>query len=245
MLVAISRIPERADARALAAKATGLALADLNRRLAGTLPRVLFPGGADPAVVDQLEALGFGVLTCDPAAVTGDDERVVARRIEFAGPALVVADGKGQTHRCGPAEIALLQRGIRVATAQEKVTTSERKLDFGRAVLSGGLMLTKKVQQTTVKTTESAEPFLLVQRRNDPDVILYERRLDYRPLGAEMQPASRANLEVVWNKLKAMAPDRVDDRITRPGFVNGLPMTSADPIDLALMLVSLARLSGA
>jgi hypothetical protein len=244
MLVAIASIPERSDARAQAAKVTGLALADLNRRLAGTLPRVLFPGGAEPAVLEQLEALGFQLLTCDPAAVAGDDERVIARRIEFAGPALVATDSKGQAHRCGPAEIALLQRGIRTATTSEKVTTSERKLAIGRAVLSGGLMMTKKVEQTTMKTTETAEPFLVVQRRSEPDIILYERRIDYRPLGAEMQPASRANLEVAWNKLKAMAPDRVDDRLARPGFVSGLPMTAADPIDLALTLVSLARLSG-
>jgi hypothetical protein len=241
MLVAIASIPERADARALAAKATGLPLADLNRRLAGVLPRVLFPGGAEPAVVEALQEAGFGVFTCDPALVTADDERVLARKVEFAHGAFLATDGRGQVHRCAPGEIALLQRGMRVAVTSEKVTTSERKLDVGRAVLSGGLLLTRKVDKTSVKTTESAEPFLLVQRTADPDLILYERRIDYRPLGAEMQPASRGNLEVVWSKLKAMAPDRVDDRVARPGFVTGLPLTSADPVDLALALVSLAR----
>lgn len=241
MLVAIARIPEGAEARVQAAKATGLPLADLNRRLAGILPRVLFPGGAEPAVIEALEQLGFGVLALDPAVVAGDDERVLARRIEFAGGVLLATDGKGSVHRCAPADITLLQRGMRTATSAETVTTSERKLSVGRAVLSGGLLLTKKVEKTSVKTTETAEPFLLVQRTAEPDVILYERRIDYRPLGAEMQPASRANLEVVWRKLQALAPDRVDDRVARPGFVTGLPLTSVDPVDLALALVSLAR----
>jgi hypothetical protein len=249
MIVAVAGIPERADVRALAAKATGLPLADLNRRLAGTLPRVLFPGlGAEstPAMVEALEALGFAVLVCDPAAVPADGERVIARRIEFEGGAFVAVDSRGLAHRCPPGAIALLQRGIRVSTSSEKVTTSERRLDVGRIVMSGGLMLTKKIEKTSVKTTESAEPFLLVQRGDgEPDLMLYERRIDYRSLGAEMQPASRGNLELLWTKLKAMAPTLVDDRVARPGFVTGLPATAADPVDLALFLVALARRTSA
>ena len=244
VLVVIASIPDQAEARALAAKAAGLALADLNRRLAGTLPRVLFGGGADPAIVEALEALGFGVLTCDPAAVPGDGERVLARRLEFTSGAFVATDAQGRAHRCAAGDIALLQRGNRLSSTSEKVTTTERRLDLGRIVMSGGLMLTKKVAQTSVKTTESAEPFLLVQRGDGaPDIIIYERRIDYRALGPEMQPASRGNLEVVWAKLKAMAPALVDDRVGRPGFVTGLPAVSADPVDLALYLVALARRS--
>src|SRR5437899_113480 len=119
MLVAIARIPDRAEARAAAAKVTGLALADLNRRLAGTLPRVLFPGVGPEgeAMVAELETLGFRVLTCDPAAVPGDGDRVVARRIEFSGVDLVATDARGQAHRCPPLAIELLQRGTRVSTS--------------------------------------------------------------------------------------------------------------------------------
>jgi hypothetical protein len=241
MLLAISRIPEGTDARARAAQAAGLALADLNRRVAGILPRVLFAGGA-PAGLDQsLRALGFGVLTCEPTAVTGDDGRVLVRRIELSGGGAIATDAKGDAHRVGSAEIALLQRGMRVSRSAETVKTSERKLSVGRAVLSGGLMLTKKVEKTAEKVTETSEPFLLVQRRGESDLIFYERRIDYRALGAEMQPASRANLEVVWKKLCALAPDRVDVRVARPGFVTGLPVTSVEAVDLALALVALDR----
>jgi hypothetical protein len=241
MLVAISRIPEGTEVRARAAQASGLALADLNRRLAGILPRVLFAGGAPAGLVEALEGLGFGVLTCDPAAVTDDDRRLVVRRIELSPGMLVATDSKGQVHRCTGAQIALVQRGTRVSRTSETVKTTERKLAVGRAVLSGGLMLTKKVEKTAEKVTQSAEPFLLVQRRGDADLILYERRIDYRALGAEMQPASRGNLEVVWRKVCVLAPDRVDDRVARPGFVTGLPMTSADAVDLALTLVAMDR----
>src|SRR3954451_20478229 len=112
MLVAIARIPDGTDARARAAQAAGLPLADLNRRLAGILPRVLFAGGAPDGVVEALQQLGFGLLTCEPAEIPDDDQRVVVRRIELAPGALVAADSKGQAHRCAAGDIALLQRGM-------------------------------------------------------------------------------------------------------------------------------------
>jgi hypothetical protein len=224
---------------------TGLALADLNRKLAGILPRVLFTGlsaaGAH-ALIQGLQALGFVLLTFEPSAVPSDRERVIARRIEFAQGSFLAVDAQGRTHSCLPSSISLLQRGARTSTTSEKVTTTERQLDVGRAVISGGLLLTKKTEKTSLKTTQSAEAFLLVQRTGDePELMLYERRIDYRALGAEMQPASRGNLETVWTKLKAMAPALVDERVNRPGFVSGLATAAADPVDLALFLVALAR----
>jgi len=245
MILAVAAVPESADARLLATKVTGLVLADLNRKLAGILPRVLFTGlgaASAPAMVQGLEALGFVVLTLEGGAAPSDRERVLARRIEFSSGSVCVTDREGRTHACPPSSISLLQRGTRTSTTSEKVTTSERKLDVGRAVLSGGLMLTKTTEKTSIKTTQNAEPFLLIQRNDgEPELMLYERRIDYAGLGAEMQPASRGNLETVWTKLKAMAPSLVDDRVSRPGFVSGLPTTADDPVDLALFLVALAR----
>ena len=247
MILAVAGIPESADARVLAAKVTGLVLADLNRKLAGILPRVLFTGlgtATAPAMIQGLEALGFVVLTLEAAAPT-DRERVIARRIEFANGTVFATDGQARTHACPQSSISLLQRGARTSTTSEKVTTSERKLDVGRAVMSGGLLLTKTTEKTSIKTSQNVEAFLLVQRNDgEPDLMLYERRIDYSALGVEMQPASRGNLETVWTKLKAMAPALVDDRVSRPGFVSGLPTTANDQVDLALFLVALARRVG-
>jgi hypothetical protein len=246
VLVAVARIPESADARALAAKAAGIALADANRRLAGPLPRVFAPALAPDAaevLAATLEGLGFLTVVFDPKAVPGDADRVLASRIEIAGGTLHATDAQGRAHACPGVAITLVQSGVRVKTLAEDVKTSERRFSMGKAVLSGGLLLTKKVDRTTVKVTETREPFLLVQRNDgEPDIMLYERRLDYRFLGAEMQPMSRANLERVLGRLRALAPRAgVEQRLLQPGFVAGLPLTSADPADLALYLVTLAR----
>jgi hypothetical protein len=248
VLLAIARIPDDGDARTRAAAAVGLALADLNRRLAGTLPRVLLaavPADRGQQLAQALEDLGFAVLTCDVAAVPTDEDRVVARRVELAPDTLIVADSKGQTYRCPGRAIGLLQRGVRVTRSERRVTTTERQLSLSKALLTGGMMLTKKVERTAHDAVETAEPFVLVGRGDgEQDIILYERRIDYRQMGAEMQPSSKANLERLWTWLcRLTAPERIDDRLARPGFVAGLPPTGADPVDLALYLVALARRS--
>ena len=38
-----------------------------------------------------------------------------------------------------------------------------------------------------------------------PDIIIYERRIDYRFLGADMLPSSRGNLELVCARLRTLA----------------------------------------
>jgi hypothetical protein len=107
-------------------------------------------------------------------------------------------------------------------------------------------MLTSKVQKESVRTEEKREAFILLQRNDgQPDAIIYERRVDYRFLGADKQPASYANLERTLARLHALAPAAsVDDRVAKPGFVSGLPLTASDPVDLALYLVTLAHTRG-
>jgi hypothetical protein len=197
-------------------------------------------------MVDGLESLGFSAFSCDPAAAPSDDDRLLVRAIEATTSALVFVDGKGDAHPCAGAAVSLIQRGVRVITTSETIKTTERRLDIGKAILSGGVLLTSKVQKQSVRTEETREAFLLLQRNDgQPDAIIYERRVDYRFLGTDKQPASYANLEKTLARLRAFAPAApLDDRVAKPGFVTGLPLTSCDPVDLGLYLVTLARTRG-
>jgi len=249
LLLVIANAPKDPAVRMRAAQLVGLPAADFTRRLAGTLPRVLLataPVDQVGAFVDELESLGFAAFACDPTTAPDDEDRVLVRGIDVKAGALAFLDGKGEAQPClGPA-VSLIQRGVRVITTSETVKTTERRLDFGKAILTGGLMLTSKVQKQSVRTEEKREAFILLQRNDgQPDAIIYERRVDYRFLGADKQPASYANLERTLALLHALAPAApVDDRVTKPGFVSGLPLTASDPVDLALYLVTLARTRG-
>lgn len=248
MLLIVARAPSSADALSRAAPIAGLIVADLQRRLAGVLPRVLLLDASADKLRDigaKLNLLGFLIAVVDPTDVPTDDQRIVPRSLVLGTSELVTVEGVGaETRRSIPASaIDLFQRGARATRETKTTKTSERKFALGRAVVSGGLVMTKKVERTDTSTVETREPFVLVQRNDGgPDMIIYEKRLDFRFLGAQMQPTSHGNLERVLANLRALAPTApLDDRVQRPGFVTGLPPVGVEPVDLALHLVRVAR----
>ncbi|MES1172223.1 MAG: hypothetical protein ABUL77_03210 [Bacteroidota bacterium] len=250
MLLIAARVPE-ASAAAVpeAARLTGLAVADVRTRLAGSLPRVLVvEPDADRArdTAAALEALGFVMLVCDPRAIPVDDDRLVARALEWGPRDLTVIDAAGERQEIPAGSLVLIQQGVRTTATAEVTKKTVRHLDLTRALLTGGLLLTKKVETKSVKTTTTRDPFLVLHRGDGGlDVIIYERRVDYRFLGAELQPASAGNFARLLARLRAWAPRvPVDDRVGRPGFLSGLPVTPAVAVDCALWIVLLARLRG-
>lgn len=234
---------------------TGLALADVRARLTGPLPRVLhIEADADRAreIAGELEALGFGVISCDPRAAPTDGDRLQARALRFAPGRLWVTGGHAasddhdQEVELPFGAIALIQQGVRTTTSTEVTKTSARRLDLTRALLSGGLLLTKKVDTKTTRTTTAREGFLLLHRADgEPDVIVYERRLDYRFLGDELQPSSTGNFDRLRARLRAACPRVLyDARVAKPGFLSGLPVSPLAALDVALWMVHLAHLRG-
>ncbi len=248
MLLVVVSAPSLPDPLARAAAITGLSVADVQRRLAGILPRVLMldaDSGRLASIRAQLAPLGFVLVIVDVAQVPSDDQRIVARTLGLGAGELVVIEGVGAQKRyvIPAAAIDLLQRGARISSETKTTKSTERKVALGRAVMTGGLVLTKKVEKTETQKLESREPFVLVGRCDGgPDVILYEKRLDYRFLGKDMQPTANGNLALTLTKIRALAPAApFDDRAIRPGFVVGLPPVSAEPVDLAVHLVRAAR----
>jgi len=122
--------------------------------------------------------------------------------------------------------------------------TSERQVAPVRALLSGGLILTKKVERVTTRTEEKHEAMLVLHRRNSEDIVFYERALDYRGLGAALQPSSQANFVQLTEQLRARFPKAsFDERALRPATLGLHEGSGKDPTDLALFLVALAHAS--
>jgi hypothetical protein len=247
MFITLGRLPDRPNAISRAAQLTGLAPSDAARLLAGTFPRILLRAVADPdALLTAFAAEGFLAWASDPARVPTDGGRVIVRGITWTRDGFLAQDSQGTPHDCPFAVVRLIQRGTRSHSSTEVEKTTTRKLDLGMAVLSGGLIVSKKVTQTTERTTHAKEPFLLVQRDDaHPDLMIYEHRMSYHCLGAEMGPGTLANLALLTAKVTALCPQApLDDRVGRPGFVAGLPLMGVDALDLGLHLVSEARRRG-
>lgn len=247
MFVAVARIPPSSEALSKAAAIAGLAVADVSRSLAGTLPRVLLRATEEgPRIAGALEAAGFIAFAAENAEVATDKERIVARSLELSSSGLVALEGNGRRQECPVSAIEAILRGVRLVESTEVIKTTERKLALGKALLTSGLSVTKKVETISERTTATKEAFLLLQRRDGAaDIMLYERRLDYGCLGPELVPSTYGNLVTLLARLRALAPAAaLDDRITRPGFLTGLPLMALDPMDLAVFLVRRARQRG-
>jgi hypothetical protein len=236
--VAVAALPESASAMAEAAALCGLTPMEARTRCAGLLPRVLVRQ-ADEAEARRLTALGFRAFAADPRQVLGDAQRVLARDLEWTATGLAVTDGRGGRHDCPAGSIVLVQPGFRSSSQTERVKSTERKFSMGRALISGGLSLTKTVVTVSDQVTSSREPFLLVTRTEGlPALILYESRLNYQGLGAALQPSRILNFRTVQEHLRGLGP--MDDRTAQPAYLRGLPELGVDPVDLGLFLVRLA-----
>lgn len=249
MLLAVARLPDRPDAAAEAAQLAGLARADASLRLAGLLPRVLL-ADADTnrvsALAGELGRRGFVAFAFELSAVPPDGGRTVVRTLENGPEGLIAVDRLGGRHPLDAGTVELVQRGHRGGVVVEKTEETHRQFSAGRAIATGGLVLTKKVTTTNTETKSNRENFLVVHRVGAPDLALYERHLDYRFLGPALAAASFANLGATAALLTRAIPGlRVDDRVGRPGFLGGVVAGAGDATDVGLYLVREAFRRGA
>jgi hypothetical protein len=246
MFIAVAKLPANPTAIQQAAAIAGIAVADASRLLAGVLPRVLVRATSEgPRIVEALTKAGFVAFIGEESSIPSDKDRVVARNLELLPNGLVAVDGRGQRFECPANAITAFIRGIRLVESTEVTKTTERKLDIGKTLMTG-LPITKKVTTESSRTNATKEAFILIQCRGGlPEIILYEHKLNYQCLGSGIQPSTFGNQMALLARLRALASQApMDDRITRPGYLTGLPALAVDPVDLAVFIVSRARSLG-
>lgn len=248
MFLAVTRLPQRSDALAAAARATGVALPDARHRLAGMLPRVLLLHNDHHELrILQANLAREEILSVvvDPAKAPGDTNRVMVRRIVAEGDDLIITSGVGTetTQRVHRDDLVLLQRGTRTHVSMKTETTTEKKFSAGMAAATGGLVMSKTVKSTATQTTTEKECFAILHRNGEePDLVFYQNKLDYQFLGPKLQPSRFANFQQMVALLRGFAPALpFDERPGQPGLVNALPAMSADPVDVLLHMIHLGH----
>ncbi len=123
---------------------------DLRLRLAGGLPAV-FARVEDEAEaaehVEFLRARGHGAVACDAEAVPGPEDQLVPVDFEPTETALRGTSIEGRRFELPYTDILALVHVACVTSAEHTVTTQHKKFAPGRALLSGGMALRKKVDR--------------------------------------------------------------------------------------------------
>lgn len=155
---------------------------------------------------------GLGV----PAFVLGNAsgrQPFVARRVGFADGGLVVESRDGGRAQMPYAQAKLLLRGMGLTDFTTIETETTRKLSLGRAVLSSGLLITKKVETVRSQTSSKRSSFMLVYYGQNL-IALDEESLQYDGLGDQMKATRSLNFEFVCTGLVRRAPGAIyDDRL--------------------------------
>jgi hypothetical protein len=219
--VAIVRLSARlsnaidAEAKALAADLGTIAY-EQRLKLAGGMPAIVLttpdPGRA-AALAGAIRGRGHDVVVVDADHVVGVHDMVAPKGLRLDAAALVSTHGLGA--RVAWSDIAALIRAVYRTHAETTEVVVRKEFAAGRALLTGGLMTTKKVAHEVTTRSDDAEPVVFVFARNaGPPWWLRERALRYDALGAALTTSSTANFQLLIDALRTRATGAVfDDRL--------------------------------
>jgi hypothetical protein len=215
-VVAITRMGRALDAELpVLAEWLGMTAYDLRLRINAGLPAIVatMPDSAQAnALCARLRERGHGAVSADLAFVQALAPQVV-REPSLAGDVFRGTDTQGQPFEMRMPNVLSVLRATSVQEDESSVTTHEKKLSVGRAVLSGGLMLRKTETRTTETQAETREQVLYVFRIDTRvPLLLRELSLRYQMLGKDLKPTTAQNFATLIEKLRAGAPQALYDQ---------------------------------
>lgn len=221
--------------------AKGLAAA-LGATLYEALARLRVPGsgpvtvavfaeeGRAAALLEKLKSSGFGASVLTDAEIELEGRASIVRRFSLGEHDLGVTSEKGDSSSIPFQEIAVILRGTAIISGVTTETTKTRSVDAGRAVLSGGLMITKTTTDVREVITEERQGFVNLYRKDGPVLVFREKALAYDSLGPAIKPSRTLNFSYLVSELRRLCPGAVYDErlLTRAGQV-GLLGPSLNP----------------
>lgn len=210
--------PVEVEAAALAQDLGTTAYEERLKLVAG-LPALVFTS-AEPAparaLLQKIRARGQGVIGCDAAEVVGAGSMVPMRRFAFEPDALTLPDVPGE--RLPFTDILALFRAMHTTRTDTRTETTTKKFSAGRALLTGGLLMSKNVKgEERSQSTEREQVLYVFRAGGETPWILRERGTNYTGLGAQLGPSSAQNFLATIARLRGLAPSAVyDERLMGP-----------------------------
>jgi hypothetical protein len=193
------------------------------------------------ACAGRLRANGIQPILVTPEDVESDAQRFVARTFELGARGLTAMSRRGETAEIAYERIDLLLHGVRIDERTEVRQTERKKFSAGRALLTGGLVLSKTTRKVEKITTEERDEFLHLYSDDRPALAFHATDLNYQSLGPALQPSTTANFAWLAGRLRAATPRaRHDARLAnRAGRARILgPSLKDRHLDIAISLLA-------
>jgi hypothetical protein len=193
------------------------------------------------ACAGRLRANGIKPILLTPEDVESDAQRFVVRAFELGSQGLAATSRRGETAELAYSQIDLFLHAVRIDEQTELRTTERKKFSPGRALLTGGLMLSKTTRKLEKITTEERDELLLLYSDGRPPLVFHAADLNYQSLGPDLQPSTVANFAWLAQRLRDLTPRaRHDVRLTsRAGRARVLgPSLKDRHLDVAISLLA-------
>jgi hypothetical protein len=247
-IVAVHDLPDNREPLAeILASALGKTLYETNARLRapGPTPRIVAVF-SDPApakrLVTELKKKGFSALQLGDTEFGTGNGQFAVKRFLLGEDRLAFESKEGEKKVMTYGDIRILIRGTAVSSSNEVETVKERKFDLGKAIMTNGLILTKKTTKTSQTTVETREGLLNLYTASAGPIVFLESDLSYDSLGSKLQPSRAANFNRLVAELRRKTPDaRYDDSLlTHAGLTTllGPGLNPEKHFQVALALVA-------
>jgi len=195
----------------------------------------------------KLRSSGFSALVLTDADIEAASLIPVVRRFALGEHELRVVTDGGDNVTVSLQDVDLILCGMRITCSTGTETVKERSVSPGRAVLSGGLMITKTTKTTREVITEERERFVNLHAGEKPAVVFRENTLDYTSLGPVRKPSRTENFTFLIAELRRLCPSAgYDDRLMNRAAQAALLGPRLDPennlvVSTTLLAKSLRR----
>lgn len=223
------------------AEAVGIVAYEARQRLALGAPAVVWTGGDREQalrVLGRMRALDPRAMACDTSAVIASDAMVSMRDFTF--------DDNGV--RAGDQMLPWSDVLCMLRASQQRVvetTTKEKQSSFsmGRAMLSGGLVVSKTTsKEVTTKSTDKEQVLYLFRKSGGTPFLLREASTRYAALGANVAHASLQNFLTATRLFREAAPQSVyDERLVTMRVTDLIALAGGVDLLAHLLAMSIAK----
>ncbi|HAM52412.1 MAG TPA: hypothetical protein DCP92_17580 [Nitrospiraceae bacterium] len=189
---------------------------------------------------ERLQSEGFKTSLLTASELETEGRALIVKRFSLGEHELDITTDKGDSRRMPFKNIDLILRGTGIAHDVTTETVESRSVSPARAVLSGGMMITKTTKNVREVTTEERQAFVNIYARDGSPFVFRENTLIYDSLGPALQPARAANFIYLVAELRRHCPGALyDERLLSRAGQAALLGPSLDPEEHLIVATAL------
>lgn len=166
-------------------------------------------------LVEKLSASGFHAIHLADDEIVAEVRHPSVKRFSLGEGAMHVETPQGADLDIPYLDVQLVIRGTRIAVSTSTETVKNRSFSLGRAVLSGGMVLSKTTKTVRETTHQERENFFTLYTKAGA-CTFNEKGVVYDSLGPALQPASAANFGYLVGELRRRCAGAVyDERLMK------------------------------